>query len=109
MLMLTGPIPATHKVLARAGLSLSDIDAVEVNEAFASVPLAWQAEFPVADAVLNPRGGAVALGHPLGASGRADHDDAAEPPRADRRPLRAADHVRGRRDGQRDDSFERLG
>ena len=58
MLMLTGPIPATHKVLARAGLSLSDIDAVEVNEAFASVPLAWQAEFPVADAVLNPRGGA---------------------------------------------------
>jgi len=69
LLMLTGPIPATHKVLARAGLSLSDIDAVEVNEAFASVPLAWQAEFPVADAILNPRGGAVALGHPLGASG----------------------------------------
>ena len=106
MLMLTGPIPATHKVLARAGLSLSDIDAVEVNEAFASVPLAWQAEFPVADAVLNPRGGAVALGHPLGRVGRADHDHAAEPPRADRWPLRAADHVRGRRDGQRDDHRE---
>jgi acetyl-CoA acetyltransferase family protein len=69
MLMLTGPIPATHKVLSRSGLALGDIDAVEVNEAFASVPLAWQAEFPVADAVLNPRGGAVALGHPLGASG----------------------------------------
>src|SRR5690242_6449835 len=69
LLMLTGPIPATHKVLARSGLSLGDIDAVEVNEAFASVPLAWQAEFPVADSVLNPRGGAVALGHPLGASG----------------------------------------
>jgi acetyl-CoA acetyltransferase len=67
--MLTGPIPATHKVLARSGLGLADLDAVEVNEAFASVPLAWQAEFPVADAVLNPRGGAVALGHPLGASG----------------------------------------
>ena len=106
LLMLTGPIPATHKVLARAGLSLSDIDAVEVNEAFASVPLAWQAEFPVADAILNPRGGAVALGHPLGASGARHHDDAAQPPGADRRPLRAADHVRGRRDGQRDDRGE---
>jgi acetyl-CoA acyltransferase len=69
MLMLTGPIPATHKVLARSGLALGDLDAVEVNEAFASVPLAWQAEFPVDDAVLNPRGGAIALGHPLGASG----------------------------------------
>ena len=69
MLMLTGPIPATHKVLARSGLSLDDLDTVEVNEAFASVPLAWQAEFPVEDARLNPRGGAVALGHPLGASG----------------------------------------
>ncbi len=69
LLMLTGPIPATHKVLARAGLTLSDIDAVEVNEAFASVPLAWQAEFAVADAKLNPRGGAIALGHPSGASG----------------------------------------
>ncbi len=69
MLMLTGPIPATHKVLARSGLSLDDLDTVEVNEAFASVPLAWQAEFPVEDARLNPRGGAIALGHPLGASG----------------------------------------
>jgi acetyl-CoA acetyltransferase family protein len=69
LLMLTGPIPATHKVLARSGLSLDDLSAVEVNEAFASVPLAWQAEFPVASERLNPRGGAIALGHPLGASG----------------------------------------
>jgi acetyl-CoA acyltransferase len=68
-LMLTGPIPATAKVLARAGMTIDQIDAIEVNEAFASVPLAWQAEFPVADAKLNPRGGAIALGHPLGASG----------------------------------------
>jgi len=68
-LMLTGPIPATHKVLAKAGLSISDIDAIEVNEAFAPVPLAWQAEFGVAEDRLNPCGGAVALGHPLGASG----------------------------------------
>jgi acetyl-CoA acyltransferase len=68
-LMLTGPIPATAKALARAGLTIDQIDAIEVNEAFASVPLAWQAEFPVDDAKLNPRGGAIALGHPLGASG----------------------------------------
>jgi acetyl-CoA acyltransferase len=69
LMMLTGPIPATHKVLARAGLTIADMAAFEVNEAFASVPLAWQAEFGVADALLNPRGGAIALGHPLGASG----------------------------------------
>ncbi len=69
LLMLTGPIPATTKVLARSGLDLAQIDAVEINEAFASVPLAWQAEFNVAADRLNPRGGAVALGHPLGASG----------------------------------------
>jgi acetyl-CoA acyltransferase len=68
-LMLTGPIPATRRVLARAGLSIADIDAFEVNEAFASVPLAWQAELGVPDDKLNPRGGAIALGHPLGASG----------------------------------------
>ncbi|TFV81229.1 thiolase family protein [Blastococcus sp. CT_GayMR20] len=69
VLMLTGPIPATAKALARAGMTIDQIDAVEVNEAFASVPLAWQAEFGVDDAKLNPRGGAIALGHPLGASG----------------------------------------
>ncbi|MGY1722248.1 thiolase family protein [Blastococcus sp. SYSU DS0533] len=69
LLMLTGPIPATHKVLTRAGMSIADIAAFEVNEAFASVPLAWQAEFGVAAEQLNPRGGAIALGHPLGASG----------------------------------------
>lgn len=68
-LMLTGPIPATTKVLARSGLRLDQIDAVEVNEAFAPVPLAWHAEFPVDGGRLNPRGGAIALGHPLGASG----------------------------------------
>jgi acetyl-CoA acyltransferase len=69
LMMLTGPIPATHKVLKRAGLSIEDIAAYEVNEAFASVPLAWQAEFGVPSERLNPRGGAIALGHPLGASG----------------------------------------
>ena len=69
LLMLTGPIPATHKVLERSGLALADIDHIEVNEAFASVPLAWQAEFDIAPERINPRGGAIALGHPLGASG----------------------------------------
>ena len=68
-IMLTGPIPATKKALARANLGLDAIGAFEVNEAFASVPLAWQAEFGVSDDVLNPLGGAIALGHPLGGSG----------------------------------------
>ena len=69
IMMLTAPIPATRRVLAKAGMKISDIDHFEVNEAFASVPLAWQREFDVDPARLNPRGGAIALGHPLGASG----------------------------------------
>lgn len=69
VLMLTAPIPATRQVLKRGGLDIADIDHFEVNEAFASVPLAWQRETGVDDARLNPRGGAIALGHPLGASG----------------------------------------
>lgn len=68
-MMLTGPIPATHAVLARAGLSLDEIDTYEVNEAFAPVPLAWAREFGADPARLNPRGGAIALGHALGSSG----------------------------------------
>ncbi|MFB7723550.1 thiolase family protein [Nocardia sp. NPDC056100] len=69
LLMLTAVIPATRKVLARAGLSINDIDAYEVNEAFAPVPLVWAHELGADPAKLNPRGGAIALGHPLGASG----------------------------------------
>ncbi|NMD63328.1 acetyl-CoA C-acyltransferase [Rhodococcus sp. WS3] len=67
--MLTAPIPATHKVLARAGLSIDDIDTYEVNEAFAPVPLAWAHEFGADPAKLNPWGGAISLGHALGSSG----------------------------------------
>jgi acetyl-CoA acyltransferase len=67
--MLTGPIPATTKVLERAGLTLDDIDLVEINEAFASVVLAWQREHKADFAKVNVNGGAIALGHPLGASG----------------------------------------
>ena len=69
VLMLTGPIPATEKVLSKAGVSISDIGAFEVNEAFAPVPLAWLAETGVDPDLCNPLGGAIALGHPLGASG----------------------------------------
>ncbi|MDA8436252.1 MAG: thiolase family protein [Actinomycetales bacterium] len=69
VIMLTGPIPATAKVLARSGLALSDIGAFEVNEAFASVIGAWLADTGADPDLLNPNGGAIALGHPLGASG----------------------------------------
>jgi acetyl-CoA acyltransferase len=67
--MLTGPIPATEKVLARAGLGIEDIDVFEVNEAFASVVLAWEKEHHPDMTKVNPNGGAIALGHPLGCSG----------------------------------------
>jgi acetyl-CoA acyltransferase len=68
-LMLTGPIEATRRVLRQAGLSLSDIDLYEVNEAFAPVPMMWLRELGGHDDRLNVNGGAIALGHPLGASG----------------------------------------
>ncbi len=67
--MLTGPIPATEKALAKAGLGLADVDVVEINEAFASVVLAWGREVDPDWERVNPNGGAIALGHPLGASG----------------------------------------
>ncbi|MBL7261508.1 acetyl-CoA C-acyltransferase [Paractinoplanes lichenicola] len=69
VIVLTAPIPATAKVLARAGLKIDDLGVYEVNEAFAPVPLAWLAETGADRARMNPRGGAIALGHPLGASG----------------------------------------
>ncbi|MFC9515553.1 thiolase family protein [Nocardiaceae bacterium NPDC056970] len=69
VIMLTGPIPATAKVLERSGLAIADIGAFEVNEAFAPIPLAWIAETGVDPDLVNPAGGAIALGHPLGASG----------------------------------------
>ncbi len=69
VLMLTGPIVATEKILRDTGLSIDDIDLVEINEAFASVVLAWLAETHADPAKVNPNGGAIALGHPLGATG----------------------------------------
>ena len=67
--MLTAPIPATRKVLQKSGLSLDQMDLVEINEAFASVVLAWQRTLNADLAKVNVNGGAIALGHPLGASG----------------------------------------
>jgi acetyl-CoA C-acetyltransferase len=67
--MLTAPIPATRHALAKAGMKLAQIDAIEINEAFASVVLAWQKELDPDPAKVNPNGGAIALGHPIGATG----------------------------------------
>jgi acetyl-CoA C-acetyltransferase len=69
VLMLTGPIDATHKILDRSGLTMADIDTVEINEAFASVVLAWERELKPDMAKVNPNGGAIAIGHPVGCTG----------------------------------------
>jgi acetyl-CoA C-acetyltransferase len=69
VIMLEAPIPATLRALERTGLRIDQIDSFEVNEAFASIPLAWLAATGADQARLNPNGGAIALGHPLGASG----------------------------------------
>ena len=69
ILMLTGPIDATHRVLDRTGMTMADLDTVEINEAFASVVLAWERELKPDMAKVNPNGGAIALGHPVGATG----------------------------------------
>ena len=68
-LMLDGPIPATRKIFKKTGLKLEDMDIIEINEAFASVVLAWEQEFHPDMSKVNPNGGAIALGHPLGAAG----------------------------------------
>ena len=69
VLMLTGPIDATNRVLQRASMSMNDIDVTEINEAFASVALAWERELRPDMAKVNPNGGAIALGHPVGCTG----------------------------------------
>jgi acetyl-CoA C-acetyltransferase len=69
VLMLTGPIDATHRLLERNGMAMSDIDVTEINEAFASVVLSWMRELQPDPATVNPNGGAIALGHPLGGTG----------------------------------------
>ena len=89
IMMLTGIMPATKKLLVRAGLSIGDIDAYEVNEAFASVPLAWEKELDTDPDKLNVYGGAIALGHPVGAAGGKSPAN----PRSARRALRPRHHV----------------
>jgi acetyl-CoA C-acetyltransferase len=69
VLMLEGPIPATRKLLDSSGLSIGDLDVIEINEAFASIVLAWERELKADMTRVNPNGGAIALGHPLGATG----------------------------------------
>ncbi len=99
--MLTAPIPATAHALKKTGMTIDDIDLVEINEAFAPVVLAWLKETGADPERVNVNGGAIALGHPLGATGVAADDDPAARTGAHRRPVRPADHVRGRRPGQR--------
>ena len=98
-LMLEGPIPATSKLLERTGLSMADIDVFEINEAFASVVLAWQHETGADMTKVNPNGGAIAVGHPLGGSGVILLDSRAVRARANRRPLRPRVDVLRRRTG----------
>ncbi len=108
LLMLTGVIPATEKVLRRASLTLDDIDLFEVNEAFSSVVLAWQQETGADLAKVNVHGGAIAIGHPLGASGTRLTTTLVHAMRDRGGALRTADDVRGGRPRQRDDPGSRL-
>ena len=103
VLMLTAPIAATAHALKSTGLTLDDIDLIEINEAFASVVLAWQRETGADLDRVNASGGAIALGHPLGATGARLLTTLRPRPGAHRRPPRPGHHVRGRRPGQRDD------
>ena len=101
--MLTAPIPATQLALKKSGLSVDDIDLFEINEAFAPVVLAWLQETGATLERTNVLGGAIALGHPLGATGARLMTTLLYQMRAHRRPVRTADDVRGRRHGQRHD------
>ena len=83
-IMLTGPMPASRKALAKAGLTVDDIDLFEVNEAFAAVPMRFMREMGVPHEKVNVNGGAIALGHPLGATGAMLHGHAGRRARAPR-------------------------
>ena len=106
--MLTGPMPATRKALAKAGLTIDDIDLFEVNEAFAAVPMRFMKEIGVPHEKVNVNGGAIAMGHPLGATGAmlvGTLLDELERRKLQARPGHA---VRRRRHGHRDDRRARL-
>ena len=93
VMMLTGPIPATAKVLERAKMTIDQMDLIEINEAFAPVVLSWEKEHHPDMSKVNVNGGAIALGHPLGCSGARLMTTLRERARAHRRPLRPADDV----------------
>jgi len=100
IIMLEAPIPATERALKKAGMHIDDIDLYEVNEAFASVPLAWLKSLNADPDKLNVHGGAIALGHPLGASGTKLMTTLLYALQQKKQTLRFANHVRGRRHGQ---------
>ena len=100
-IVLSAPVPATRKLLERTGMKVDDFDAIECNEAFAAIALMWARAFSPDPDRLNPRGGAIAIGHPLGASGVRLMTTLLNELQATRRPLRVPDDVRGRRPGQR--------
>ena len=107
-IMLTGPMPATRKALAKAGLTIDDIDLFEVNEAFAAVPMRFMREMGVPHEKVNVNGGAIAMGHPLGATGAmlvGTLLDELERRKPEARPRHA---LRRRRHGHRDDRRARL-
>ena len=106
VIMLEAPIPATALALKKAGMKLDDIDLFEVNEAFASVPVAWLQQLHADPGKLNVNGGAIALGHPLGASGTKLMTTLVHALKAARQALRPADDVRRRRPVQRHDHRE---
>ena len=99
--MLTGPIPATERLLARNGWTIDDVDVVEINEAFASVVLAWMQATGADPAKVNPNGGAIALGHPLGGTGAILLTKAMHELERVRRQQRAGHHVLRWRPGHR--------
>ena len=101
--MLDGPIPATQKALKKAGLSLEDIDMIEINEAFASVVLAWAKELGADMDKVNPQGGAIARGHPLGATGAVLMTQLVHELQTAQVALGFADHVHRSRHGHCDD------
>ena len=102
-IMGLGPIPAVKAVLEQAGMSIDDIDIVELNEAFAAQVVPCREELGIDAEKLNPFGGAIALGHPFGMTGARIMTTLLNGLKATRRHLRARDHVRGRRDGPGDD------
>ena len=99
--MLTGPVPATEKVLKTAGLTIDDIDLFEINEAFAAVVLKWIKDLDVDPEKVNVNGGAIAMGHPLGATGAMILGTCLDELRPHRRPLRPDHAVHRRRHGHR--------